>query len=89
MKGRLERFIVFITGFTVSILAIAYYRHQTIFAKLCEKMAEEQLPGTSAGLMSECLSFEQVLAITAISPLYFLLSVVVGVSAVVLVWKIR
>lgn len=89
MERRLESFLVFVASFTASMVSIAYYRYQTVFAKLCEQMAEEQLPGPSMSVAAECLGFDQVLIVTAISPLYFLLSVTVGISAVVLVWKIK
>lgn len=89
MKEKLESFLVFVSGFVFSITSIAYYRYKTVFAKLCSQMTEEQLPGPSAELGAGCLNFEQVLAVTTISPLYFLVSVLVGVSIVALFWRMR
>jgi len=89
MREKLESFLVFVSGFVFSIVSIAYYRYQTVFAKLCNQMAEEQLPGPSTNLGAWCLNFEQVLAVTTISPLYFIVSILIEVSVAALFWRKR
>jgi multisubunit Na+/H+ antiporter MnhG subunit len=86
MNTKLESFLGFITGFVVSIASMAFYRHQTVFAELCQRTSNKQLPEPSTGI-GTCLNFEQVVIATAINPIYLVVSFLVGFSIAILLWK--
>ncbi len=76
MGERFRTYSAFALVLSASILFASIYRHQTTFQEICNSV--------STAVTQVCPSFLQVFVMTLLSPVYFVLSVIIAAVTVYL-----